>query len=143
MEPMNTGELLPIALDAVVLECKDVVALSDFYIRLLSWKRNRGEGTEWADIIPPSGGVKIAFQQNPGYVPPVWPDEPGAQQQMAHLDFTVKNQEQMKLAVQHALACGAVKASVQYGESASQEGESLWTTMLDPAGHPFCFVIWP
>ncbi|MFT4007477.1 MAG: VOC family protein, partial [Lacrimispora sp.] len=62
--------------------------------------------------------------------------EPGAQQQMAHLDFTVHNEEQMDLAVQHALSCGAIKASVQYDPI-------RWITMIDPAGHPFCFVIWP
>ncbi|WP_283608848.1 VOC family protein [Faecalispora anaeroviscerum] len=132
---MNTKGLLPIALDAVVLECKDMAALSDFYIRLLGWKKNYGEEGEWTDIISPSGGVKIAFQQNEDYITPVWPDEPGAQQQMTHLDFTVHNQEQLELAVQHAVSCGAVKASVQYDAE-------KWITMIDPAGHPFCFVIW-
>ena len=131
----NTNGLLPIALDAVILECRDAAALSDFYIRLLGWKKNYVEENEWTDIVPPSGGVKIAFQQNSDYVPPVWPDEPGTQQQMAHLDFTVYDKEQMALAVQHAISCGAVKANVQYDPD-------RWITMLDPAGHPFCFVIW-
>lgn len=140
MENRNETGLLPIALDAVVLECRNAATLSDFYIRLLGWKRNHVEENEWTDIISPSGGVKIAFQQNPDYVPPVWPDEPGVQQQMAHLDFTVRDQAQMALAVRHALDCGAVKAAVQYGEN--PDGQSLWTTLLDPAGHPFCFVIW-
>ena len=135
MESFNTKGLFPIALDAVVLECENVAALSDFYIQLLGWKKNYGENGEWTDIISPSGGVKIAFQQNEDYIPPVWPDEPGAQQQMAHLDFTVHNKEQMELAVQHAISCGAVKASIQYVAE-------KWTTMIDPAGHPFCFVIW-
>ena len=31
----------------------------------------------------------ILFQRNPEYCPPVWPEEPGVQQQMAHLDFSV------------------------------------------------------
>ncbi|WP_312430921.1 VOC family protein [Lacrimispora sp.] len=142
MDTENPNGLLPIALDAVVLECRDAAALSDFYIRLLGWRKNHVEENEWTDIISPSGGVRIAFQQNPDYIPPVWPDEPGAQQQMAHLDFTVQNQEQLELAVQHALSCGAVKAGVQYGEAVLPESESLWITLLDPAGHPFCFVIW-
>lgn len=132
---MNMENFLPIALDAVVLNCKDVAVLSDFYIRLLGWKRNYDEGEEWADISSPSGNVKIAFQFNENYVPPVWPEEPNAPQQMAHLDFTVKDGDQMKRAVQHAISCGAVKAKMQYGED-------KWTTMIDPAGHPFCFVIW-
>lgn len=135
MKESDTNVLPPISLDAVVLECKDVAVLSDFYIRLLGWKKHYGEDNEWADIISPAGGVKIAFQQNEGYIPPVWPDEPDAQQQMAHLDFTVCGKEQLVLAVQHALSCGAVKTDMQYDPE-------KWITMLDPAGHPFCFVIW-
>lgn len=135
MEILDTKELLYIPLDAVVLECKDVDALSEFYIQLLGWKKNYGEDDEWTDIISPSGGVKIAFQKNENYISPVWPDQPGAQQQMAHLDFTVRDKKQMELAVQKAISCGAVKASVQFDSE-------KWTTMIDPAGHPFCFVIW-
>lgn len=58
METLNTKGLLPIALDAVVLECRDAAALSDFYIRLLGWKKNHVEENEWTDIISTSGGVK-------------------------------------------------------------------------------------
>lgn len=132
LDTADTKGLLPIALDAVVLECKDVTALSDFYVRLLGWKKDHGDD-EWVEIISPSG-VVLAFQQNDDYIPPVWPDEPGAQQQMAHLDFTVRDNAQMGLAVQHAISCGAAMASVQYDTE-------KWITMLDPAGHPFCFVI--
>jgi catechol-2,3-dioxygenase len=135
MEALNTNGLPPIALDAVVLECRDVDSLSEFYIRLLGWKKNYGEDDEWADIVSPSGGVKIAFQKNEDYIPPVWPDKPGEQQQMVHLDFTVRDKEQMECAVQHAISCGAVKTGMQYDPA-------KWTTMLDPEGHPFCFVIW-
>lgn len=134
MSTENTNGLLPIALNAVVLDCKDVAALSDFYIQLLGWKKNYSEDDEWVDIASPSGNVKIAFQKNEDYVPPVWPEELGKQQQMAHLDFIVQSTEQMELAVQHAISCGAVKASTQYSDK--------WTVMIDPAGHPFCFVIW-
>ena len=31
-------ELLPIRLKAVVLDCQDIQALSDFYIRMLGWE---------------------------------------------------------------------------------------------------------
>lgn len=131
----HTG-LLPIALNAVVLECRDVDALADFYIRLLGWQRSYDEGDEWADIASPFGGAKIAFQKNEDYIPPVWPDAIAKQQQMAHLDFTVKDKAQMELAIAHAISCGAELTKEQYG------GDH-WTTLLDPAGHPFCFVIWP
>ena len=132
---MNRSNNSAIALDAVVLECKNVAALAEFYIQLLGWQKNDQEEDEWIDIISPSGGVKIAFQKNESYSPPVWPDEPGAQQQMAHLDFSVKDKTQMAHAVAHALACGATKAATQFDPE-------KWTTMRDPEGHPFCFVIW-
>ncbi len=51
-------KLLPIALDAVVLECADVNALADFYCRLLGWEKRYDEGDEWVDICAASGGVK-------------------------------------------------------------------------------------
>lgn len=127
-------EKLPITLNAVVLDCADVHALSDFYIRLLGWETHHIEQGEWVDIAPPGGGTKIAFQHNEDYIPPVWPEQEGRQQQMAHLDFAVKDNAQMALAVEHALACGATMAE-QYGGDA-------WVTLVDPAGHPFCFVIW-
>lgn len=132
---MDHNGLPLIALDAVVLECPDITALSDFYLRLLGWQRHYGEAGEWADIQSPNGGVKLAFQQSDDYSPPVWPDEPGAQRQMVHLDFAVSDKAQMKRAVEHALACGATLAGTQFG------GDQ-WVTLLDPAGHPFCFVIW-
>lgn len=59
--------------------------------------------------------------------PPVWPDEPEAQQQMAHMDFAVNDLEE---AVRHAIDCGATVASEQFSDG--------WRVMIDPAGHPFC-----
>lgn len=131
----NKGLGFPIVLDAAVLDCKDPSALADFYVNFLGWKKNHSDEAEWADIVSPSGGTKIGFQKNELYVPPVWPEEEGAQQQMAHLDFAVRSKEEMEMAVKHALSCGATMAKTQYG------GDK-WVTMLDPSGHPFCFVLW-
>lgn len=44
---MNENGLLPIALDAVILECRDAAALADFYTRLsagrkIMWKKTSG-----------------------------------------------------------------------------------------------------
>jgi catechol 2,3-dioxygenase-like lactoylglutathione lyase family enzyme len=127
--------LNPISLDAVVLDCRNPDGLADFYIRMLGWHKNYVEPDEWVDIEAPGGGVKIAFQRNDLYEPPVWPEEPGKPQQMAHLDFAVKTVEDMDAAVNHALSCGASEAAEQYG------GDK-WHTLIDPEGHPFCFVIW-
>lgn len=135
MEKVNQRSMFPISLNAVILDCKDIDALADFYVRMLGWEKVYDEGDEWIDIAPPGGGVKLSFQINDAYLPPVWPEEPGEQQQMAHLDFTVKDLDEMNLAVKHALDCGAVMPKVQFGEG-------QWVTLLDPAGHPFCFVIW-
>ncbi len=123
--------LLPIRLGAVALDCQDMKMLSDFYIRMLGWVK-LDESEDWIDIQSPDGaGIKIGFQLNPDYVPPVWPEEPDCQQQMAHLDFYVKDEKQMQLAVAHAVACGAKVAQMQYSDR--------WTVLFDPAGHPFCF----
>lgn len=56
----------------------------------------------------------ITFQRNPEYVPPVWPEKPEAQQQMAHLDFAVNNLEE---AVHYAVQCGATIAPEQFSDS--------------------------
>lgn len=122
-------------LNAVVLDCRDPAALSDFYIRLLGWEKHYEEKEEWVDICSSAETVKIAFQRNDTYLTPTWPEKPGKQQQMVHLDFTVQNKEQMALAIEHAVCCGAKKAAVQYDSE-------RWVTMIDPEGHPFCFVLW-
>jgi catechol 2,3-dioxygenase-like lactoylglutathione lyase family enzyme len=124
--------LLPIKLKTVVLDCPDIQALSDFYVKMLGWKKTYADD-EWTDIQSPGGGTKIGFQRNDDFVPPVWPEEPLKQQQMLHLDFCVSGAEQMEKAVAHAISCGARKAQVQY--------DARWTVMIDPVGHPFCFVI--
>lgn len=125
--------LLPIELGTVVLDSADSKALSAFYLKMLGWNKTYEEG-DWIDIQPPNGGVKLGFQTDPAYTPPVWPEDPPAQQQMLHLDFSTRSIEEMHRVVQHAVDCGAQKAPVQYDER--------WTVMIDPAGHPFCFVVW-
>lgn len=131
---MRSKELFPITVDAVVLDCPDVNALADFYIHLLGWERTYEEPDEWVDISCPENGMKIAFQRNEHFVPPVWPEKPGQQQQMAHIDFRVQTARELDLAVQHALACGAVLAPAQFGEG-------KYISLIDPVGHPFCFVV--
>lgn len=137
MNHIKQNTIPAIELKSIVLDCPDIQALSDFYIRMLGWERDYVEEGEFLDIRSPSGGVKMAFQTNEDYVPPVWPEEPNAQQQvqqqMLHIDFAVQSKEDMERAVQHAISCGATKADTQYCDA--------WTVMLDPVGHPFCFVV--
>jgi len=54
---------------------------------------------------------------------------------MVHLDFAVADKNELKEAIEKAIMLGGKMANKQYG------GEE-WVTMLDPAGHPFCFVVW-
>jgi len=121
---------LKIKMYSFTLDCKDPDQLAKFYAGLLDWEIVYidedyvciGAPTTQQGTYP-----GITFQRNPEYQPPVWPDAPEAQQQMAHLDFAVNDLEK---AVQHAIDCGATIAGEQFSDN--------WTVMLDPAGHPFC-----
>jgi len=121
---------LKIKMYSFTLDCKDPHALAKFYAALLKWEVVFFED-DWACIAAP--GTKqgaypcILFQRNPDFKPPVWPEEPEAQQQMAHIDFAVNDLEK---AVEHAVECGATVAEKQFSDN--------WTVMFDPAGHPFC-----
>lgn len=120
---------MKIRLGAVVLDCKDANVLAGFYAKLLDWTTVRIDD-DWIFVHSKDGrGIPIVFQQDPDYLPPVWPSEQDKQQQMAHLDFYVDDVEQ---GVQRALDCGAVPAPVQY--------DSSYRVMIDPAGHPFCVL---
>jgi TRAP-type mannitol/chloroaromatic compound transport system substrate-binding protein len=109
----------------IAFDCANADVLADFYVSLTGWKKEISSA-EWAGIRTPEG-ILLVFQTVEEYEKPVWPWENGKQQQMAHIDYKVKNLED---AVKHALKCGAKKAEVQYFNTS--------TVMLDPAGHPFC-----
>lgn len=121
---------LKIKLYAFTLDCKEPYELASFYAALLHWEIPFHD-EDWACVGAPrteQGAYPgITFQRNPAYEPPVWPETPGAQQQMAHLDFAVNDLEE---AVAYAVHCGAAIANEQFSDD--------WRVMLDPAGHPFC-----
>ena len=122
-----------IKLSAVTVDCKDHNALAQFYAALLQWEVAFHDDDYACVGVPgtPQGAYPgLTFQRNPDYVPPVWPEEPKAQQQMEHLDFAVNDLEK---AVRHAVACGATVAPTQFSDA--------WTVLFDPAGHPFCLCL--
>ena len=123
------GEL-KIRIYSFTMDCKDPYELASFYAKLLNWEIPFHD-EDWACLGAPGTAQGaypgITFQRNPGYQPPVWPDEPEAQQQMAHLDLAVNDLEK---AVEHAIRCGATMAKQQFSDD--------WRVMIDPAGHPFC-----
>lgn len=124
---------MKIILKTVILECRDMKQLVDFYSGLLDWPVVFEEN-EFVRIQSPETGMGIAVQYEEDYIPPVWPPEKGKQQMMAHLDFGVGRAE-LKEAVDKAVGLGARISDTQYG------GDE-WITMLDPAGHPFCIIVW-
>ena len=123
---------LVIRMSMFMLDCKDPLELAKFYASLIKWEIVY-TNEEYTVLFPP--GKKrgtypcISFQRNSEYKPPIWPDESGSQQQMAHIDFAVNDLEK---AVQHAINCGAKIAESQFSEK--------WKVMFDPSGHPFCLV---
>lgn len=119
-----------IKLYAFTKDCKEPYELAQFYAELLSWEIVFCDD-DYVCVAAPGTAQGmypgLTFQRNPDYMPPVWPERSGMQQQMAHLDFAVYDLEQ---AVEHAVSCGATIAGEQYADG--------WRVMIDPAGHPFC-----
>ena len=109
----------------VMVDCPDAETLQKFYGTLLGWEQCCMYG---CPAVRSSNGIAFLFSTVPEYIPPVWPEEEGAQQKQMHFDFQV---EDVPEAVKKAEFLGAVQAKAQFG------GEHF-TTMLDPAGHPFC-----
>lgn len=125
-----TNEESKIKMYAFTMDCIAPYELAKFYADLLQWEIPYHD-EDYACIGAPGTAQGaypgITFQRNPDYIPPVWPEQFGAQQQMAHLDFAVND---LEAAIQHALHCGAIIAKEQFSDD--------WKVMLDPAGHPFC-----
>jgi predicted enzyme related to lactoylglutathione lyase len=121
---------LKIKMYSFTLDCKDPHEIAKFYATLLKWETMFID-EEWACVYAPGTNQgtypSILFQQNSEYKLPVWPQEPDAQQQMAHIDFAVNDLEK---AVQYAINSGATIAEKQFSNN--------WRVMFDPAGHPFC-----
>ncbi len=117
---------MKIKMRTIVIDCQDAHRASDFYAALLGWGKTVIE-PDWVLMRDPNGGTGLSFQSEPDYVPPVWPEEPGLQQKMLHIDFLV---DDLETAVRHAIHCGATKAPQQYLPDV--------TVLFDPDGHPFC-----
>lgn len=113
-------------LATVCIDCADADAMAEFYGRLLGWEVKYRE-PDFVLMPDPAGGTGLSFQAESWYRPPTWPEQPGHQDKMLHLDIEV---EDLDAAVAHALASGA--------RLAEHQPQSHVRVMLDPAGHPFC-----
>ncbi|RBY93154.1 VOC family protein [Blastococcus sp. TF02A-30] len=114
-------------LEKTVLDCPDPRALAAFYGELLGMRVNEDTDGEWVVIGREPGMRELAFQRDPGYRPPTWPDPDRPQHE--HLDIRVGDVEAAERAV---LGLGA---RVLQGESGTG-----FRVYADPAGHPFCLV---
>ncbi len=114
-----------VSLGNVMVDCDDAEKLSGFYAKLLGWEKCEMYGLP---AVRSESGFVFLFAQEENYIPPVWPEKDGRQQKQMHFDFQVPD---VPAAVLQAEALGAIKAQAQFGGSD-------FTTMLDPAGHPFC-----
>ncbi len=121
-----------IKLQSVVLDCRQPAELAKFYCDLLG-----GEIVYQIEyfvaVSIPGETIGISCQLDEEYTPPAWPGSLGEQTKMEHLDFLV---EDIEASVEFALSLGATKPLAQYWQP---EWGPQWVTLIDPAGHPFCF----
>ncbi|MFJ2772222.1 VOC family protein [Streptomyces sp. NPDC087300] len=118
---MPTAELRAMALD-----CRDHLALAEFYAAIIGGTPVRyEEEPDWIELKSHEGTI-LAFQRSPGHVPPKWPSSDGSQQM--HLDLTVAD---VDAAEKQVLALGATLLD-------AGPPDRTWRVYADPAGHPFC-----
>ncbi len=110
----------------VNIDCSDPAAMAEFYGRLLGWEIYYRD-VDYIAMRDHSGSIGLSFQEVKDYRPPAWPERPGGQDKMMHLDFKV---DDLDAAVAYAVASGA--------QLAEHQGREDLRVMLDPAGHPFC-----
>jgi catechol 2,3-dioxygenase-like lactoylglutathione lyase family enzyme len=118
---------------SVTIDCAEVAPVARFYEALLGMERVADDG-DWAQLRDPAGGMTLNVQAEAGYVPPVWPEAPGDQQKMLHLEVLV---DDLDAALVTALAAGGSEATWQPPD----RDPSRIRIVLDPAGHPLCLFL--
>ncbi|MCA5891867.1 VOC family protein [Isoptericola sp. NEAU-Y5] len=108
------------ALGAVVFDAPDHHAAARFWRELTGGTVDRA-ADDWVSVVTPDGWG-LDFQPAPDLVPPQWPGQDHPQQ--LHLDLRVPD---VAAATTRAVALGATVLRENPG----------WTTLADPAGHPF------
>jgi hypothetical protein len=136
-----------IAVRTVNFDCSDAHEMARFYGGLLGWEPTAVE-PGWVLMRHPQGGTGLSFQKIEGYERPMWPEEPGRQQKMIHLDVQVtppggdskgggyseeEGQTALEEAVSLALSLGGTLAERQF--------RTDLRVVLDPSGHPLCLFL--
>ena len=111
----------------LMMDCANAERCRDFWANLTGWEKTVAFD---CPALKTDNGLTILFAQlGIPHAPPVWPEEPGAQQKQFHLDFVVDN---LRAAVKRAIQLGGAKPEKQYNNPREI------VTMLDTEGHPFC-----
>jgi catechol 2,3-dioxygenase-like lactoylglutathione lyase family enzyme len=133
---------LPTIVRTINMDCPDPQAMARFYGGLLGWEPTAVE-PDWVLMRAPDGGTGLSFQQTEGYEPPTWPETPGKQQKMIHLELPVRpkegdyTEEEGRLALDEA----AQVATELGGTLADHQARPDIRVMLDPSGHPLCLFL--
>ncbi|GAA3712805.1 VOC family protein [Streptomyces tremellae] len=109
-----------------VLSTPEPARLAAFYAGPLGWQTRTAE-EDWVKLGPPEGEGSLAFQRDPGFVPPEWPDATGRPRMTAHLDIETDD-----------LDAGAARAVELGARVAPHQPADDVRVCLDPAGHVFC-----
>ena len=127
----------------IVLDAEDARALAAFWLALLGGEYRAGgqappadgsdDGADWV-AISTSEGVDVTVQRVDELPRVTWPDGPVRQQ--LHLDFSVRNMDELEQQRARAVALGATVL-----EDRSADPEEALYVLADPAGHPFCIFV--
>lgn len=122
----------------VNLDCADAHEMARFYGGLLGWEPTAVE-PNWVLMRDPGGGTGLSFQKTDWYERPTWPEEPGQQQKMIHLEVRVIPQDGQE--PEAALAEATRLALSSGGTLAEPQARDDLRVVLDPSGHPLCLFL--
>lgn len=140
------ADMPTVAMGTICIDCSDAHEMARFYGGLLGWEPTFTE-PNWVLMRNPAGGVGLSFQAEPSFEPPTWPEEPGKQQKMLHLDVRVTpagaatDEQGSEAAGQAALDAAAELAVSAGGRLADHQPRKDLRIILDPAGHPLCLFL--
>ena len=87
----------------------DVVHACENWVHGLGWDETFTE-PNWVLMRNPTGGVGLSFQGERDYRPPVWPEQPDAQDKMIHLDIQV---DDLDATTERAVAFGGSRGQIE------------------------------
>ena len=109
--------------EEVVVDCRDQLALSRWWIDVLGWEVVDSDDDE-TELRNPEGGATILFLNVP---------EPKMMKNRIHLDFVPDDQD---AEIERLTALGATRVDVG-------QGDESWVVLADPEGNEFCILAAP